>query len=66
MCVLSTDPGTACLSGLGSFVFVGEVKREFIFNQVSLLPGLSNEGRMSINLKLTNFHNTMETILVLR
>lgn len=29
----------------------------FVFNQVSLLPGLSDKDTMNINVKFTNFHN---------
>lgn len=37
------DPSTAGCQGLGPLFLWGEGKREFVFNQVSLLRGLSNE-----------------------
>lgn len=42
-----------------------EGKREFVFNQGSLLPGVNDKDTMIIDLKFTNLHNTIRNVLIL-
>lgn len=58
---LTTEPGPGAPGPLVS----GEGRKELFSDQVSLLPDLSGEDTRNINLKLTNFHNRIRSILSL-
>lgn len=42
-----------------------EGKRELVFNQGSLLTGVSDKDTTIIDLQFTNLHNTMRNVLIL-